>query len=206
MRKFKFIYLIVFTFLVSCQEEYYFDGGLADGHLNMTTYDFLSSRPDQFKNLVWLIEQNDLIDSINTTNSTFFAPQDGSIEKYLVEMELDEYQFEKLPPEVVEEMGRLIKGYIIPKKLPRAEIVPEGTTYKNFLDKDVMVSFQENPYRGVPGYGPKYVLFTSYSLFTDPDTGESEEIKQTSLVLTSDLISTNGIVHVLRASSHVFGF
>ena len=31
--------------LMGCQEEYYFDGGLSDGKLNMSTYDYLASKP-----------------------------------------------------------------------------------------------------------------------------------------------------------------
>jgi len=202
---YKLLFLISIIWLSGCQEEYYFDGGLSDANLNMSTFDFLKSRPDEFEKLVWIIEQNNLQDLIDQSNSTFFASKDAAIDKYLVVMELDDYQFTKLPPEEVKKLGELVKSYLINETIKRENITTQGKEYLNLKDEKVKVSFQETPYNGVSGYGPKYVLFTTYTIFTDPATNESIEIQNTATVATSDLVSTNGIVHVLQATSHVFG-
>lgn len=204
MKKIVSVFILAIALLTGCQDEYYFDGGLSDGQLNMTTYDFLKSRPDQFEKLVWIIDQNGLKDSINTANSTFFVPKDKSIERFLQIMEWDDVQFTKLSEKKVRVLGNMVKTYIVPVKIPRSEIVAEGKEYKNIVDETVEVSFQENPYNGVPNYGPKYVLYTIIRTI-EVDDGTIFQQKSTATVSTSDLVSTNGIVHVLLETSHIFG-
>lgn len=204
MKKIITVFIFTLALLTSCQDEYYFDGGLSDGELNMTTYDFLKSRPDQFEKLVLIIDKNELKDTINSANSTFFVPKDKSIERYLEFATWDDIQFLKLSDEQFIILGELLKSYIIPKKLPRSSIIAEGKEYENILGETVEVSFQQNPYNGVPGYGPKYVLFSRY-VITEVAEDELVTTKSTATVSTSDLVSTNGIVHVLLETTHIFG-
>ena len=97
--------ILLIIMLPSCQEEYFLDGGIAEGKLNMTTYDFIQSRPDMFEKLLWIIDDSNLQEEINREGNTFFPPKDQSIVDYLEANQLESVQLEKLPPEEKDKLG-----------------------------------------------------------------------------------------------------
>ena len=120
--------LLVFAgCLTGCEEEYYFDGGLSDGKLGMSTYDFIVSRPDAFDTLQWVIDQHDLKELVNSENSTFFLPQDGAFELFFKKLEMDPVpkSLEELPVSVKDTLGLLVRKYMIADKVMRDD-VPRG--------------------------------------------------------------------------------
>lgn len=208
------IYLMMASLLAGiccisgCQDEYFFDGGTSQGELGVSTYDFLVSKPRAFDTLLWVVDQNNLKDQLNQTNSTFFVPQDASIELFLSQLDLDPVPklLEDLPVSVVDTLGLLLKKYMIAEKIMREDIPEVGNQeFMNANSELVNVFFLNNPRGGIPGFGPKILSYSVPVRVTNPFTGIEEEQIRFGAISTSNLESTNGAVHVM-ASGHIFGF
>ena len=194
--------------LMSCQEDYYFDGGLSEGKLNVTTYDFLVEKQRYFDTLLWVIDENNLKDLVNAENSTFFAPQNGAFKLFIDKLELDPVpkSLDELPASVKDTLGLLLKKYMISEEVMRADIPEKGkieTTNAN--GEIVSVFFATSPRGGIPGFGPSSVVYSAPVLIPNINTGVPEEQERFSIMSTTDLESTNGVVHVVSVS-YTFGF
>jgi len=187
----------------SCNDDYYTDGGLADGKLNMTTYDFIKSRPDMFEKLIWIIDQNNLKDEINKEGTTFFPPKDESIVSYLERKQLESVQLDKLPPEEVDTLGMTLEMYMFPYEIMRDDLSPKMKEYVSVSDHLMGITLKIEPYNEIPGFGPSTVILSGPARY---NPGSSQGIRDNAEVATSDLESTNGAIHVLRKTGHIFGF
>ena len=71
------------TIILGCKKKNYFIGGtLHNSVVNMNTYDYLKSNK-VFDTLIILIDKGGLKEKINKSGSSFFAPTNYSIKKYL---------------------------------------------------------------------------------------------------------------------------
>lgn len=203
-----FALVILAGSLMGCQEDYYFDGGLSDGKLNVTTYDFLLEKQRYFDTLLWVIDENNLKDQVNAENSTFFAPQNGAFKLFFDKLELDPVpkSLEELPASVKDTLGLLLKKYMISEEVMRKDIPVAGKLESvNANGEPVSVFFLSNPRGGIPGFGPKDVVYGATVKVPNINTGVPEEQERVSVMSTTDLESTNGVVHVV-AVSFTFGF
>lgn len=187
----------------SCNDDYYTDGGLANGELNMTTYDFIKSRPDMFEKLLWVIDQNNLKDEINKEGTTFFPPKDESIVAYLDLKKLESVQLEKLPPEEVDTLGMTLEMYMFPYEIMRDDLSPKMKEYVSLSDDLMGITLKVEPYKEIPGFGPSTVILSGPPR-VKPESPAA--VRSNAEVATSDLESTNGAIHVLRHTGHIFGF
>lgn len=202
MRNLFIAFILLVAFLSSCSDDYYTDGGLADGKLNMTTYDFIKSRPDMFEKLVWVIDQNNLKDEINKEGTTFFPPKDESIVAYLERKQLESVQLDKLPQGEIDTLGMRLEMYIFPYKIMREDLSQKIKDYVSVSDDLMGVSLKIEPYNEIPGFGPSTVILSGPS-FGFVGMGS---FRRSAEVATSDLESSNGAIHVLRHTGHIFGF
>lgn len=203
MKKIFFIVAVSILFHSSCKEEYFKDGGLADGRLNMTTYDFIKSRPDLFEKLIWIIDKNDLKDQINKEGNTFFIPKDKSIEDYLQARDQETVQLDKLPQAEIDTLGIVLQMYLFPYKIMRKDLSQKMKEYVSISDELMGISLRIEPYKEIPGFGPSTVILSG-PVRIQPDT--FVKIRNNADVATSDLESNNGAIHVLRHTTHIFGF
>lgn len=196
---------IIFLGLIfpSCNDDYFTDGGLADGELNMTTYDFIKSRPDMFEKLIWVIDQNNLKEQINKDGTTFFPPKDQSIEEYLEKRDQESVQLDKLPQTEIDTLGMKLKMYMFPYVIMRDDLSPKMKEYVSVSDDLMGVTLKIEPYNEIPGFGPSTVILSGPAVIKE---GGTIAIRNNAEVATSDLESTNGAVHVLRHTGHIFGF
>jgi len=188
----------------SCNEEYFLDGGLADGKLNMTTYDFIKSRPDMFEKLLWIIDENNLKEEINMEGSTFFPPKDESIVAYLDAHQLESVQLEKLPQEYIDTLGIYLGMYIFPFKIMRKDLSSSLKEYVSLSDDLMGINLKIDPYKEIPGFGPSSIILSGP--VAENGSGNSVTYRESAEVATSDLESTNGVIHVLRWTGHIYGF
>lgn len=187
----------------SCNDDYYTDGGLADGELNMTTYDFIKSRPDMFEKLIWVIDQNNLKDEINKEGTTLFTPKDESIVAYLERRQLESVQLDKLPPEEVDTLGMTLEMYMFPYEIMRDDLSPKMKEYVSVSDHLMGITLKIEPYNEIPGFGPSTVILSGPARY---NAGSSQGFRDNAEVATSNLESSNGVIHVLRQTGHIFGF
>lgn len=196
------------VWLTGCSDDYYTDGGILDneiGKLNTTTMGYLESKPAQFDTLTKLIHICGLVNDVNKQGNTFFVPQDYSIHNYfeLIFPEGKWPQLSELTEEEIEEITQILKNYIIPnEEVVREKLSPTYSFGTTLGSKKARYNLVREDYLGNVNMGASWIM---YSLDTSTEEQPRERF-QSARVVTSGLRSTNGIVHVLVADSHIFGF
>jgi hypothetical protein len=202
----KYIALIIVLFsLYSCSnDDYLIDGGLANQNVGKSTYDFLKSHK-QLDTLALLIERAGMIDIVNTPSTTLFAPNNLSVKGYIYYKRTVEenpnYGINDIP---VEDLKVILGGYIFNQSLDRSKLVPEGKIYIAQNGEERLLSL-----RPVDAYGDQLDQFPEYVYYTfkgeddywgaNPDEdGYNDDVN--TVVRTSNIISTNGVIHVLQGT------
>lgn len=203
MKNLLFAIILLGIILPSCNDDYFIDGGLANGKLNMTTYDFIKSRPDMFEKLLWVIDQNDLKDEVNKEGTTCFLPKDASIVSYLERKQLESVQLDKLPRAEIDTLGMTLRMYMFPYKIMRDDMSQKLKEYVSLSDHSMGITLKVEPYNEIPGFGPSTVILSGPLKL---NSGSTQAIRDNAEVATSDLESLNGAIHVLRETGHIFGF
>lgn len=210
MKIFIAIAIVAVVITSGCSKDYFADGGIQDldktETLGVSTMDYLKSRPEVFDTLTTLITMAGLESEVNANGSTFLAPKNYSIYNFFKlvypDPEKRPKSFSEITDEEMEGITKILKNYIIPGK----EIVRSGlsTTYSydtTYAGTKARFNIVQDDYLGNVNMGAKYIVFSLNRGFPG-----GTEIYQSVQVETADLRSTNGIVHVLAADSHIFGF
>lgn len=204
------IALVTVVFTTGCSKDYFADGGTLNPDqtttLGVSTMDYLKSRPEIFDTLTTLITMTGLESAVNASGSTFLAPKNYSIYNYFKLIYPDPEKRPKTFSEITDEemanITRMLKNYIIPgKEIMRSEL---NTTYNydtTYGGTKARFNVVQDDYLGNINMGAKYVIFS-----LNKGTPGGTEIYQSVQVETADLRATNGMVHVLAADSHIFGF
>jgi|GEM_PF-2308528 hypothetical protein len=190
-----------------CKEDYYDDGGILDdsvGVLDMTTMQYLEKHTESFDTLVSLIKLCGLEDSVDAKGSTFFAPQDYSIHNYfkLIFSDLDEWpSLSEFTDDEISGISDILKEYIVPGKKIIRDSLSTSYSYATTLGGgSARLNLTQEDYLGNVDMGATYIVYSFNVGTTDAANYQSVD------VVTSDLQSTTGIVHVLSSTSHIFGF
>lgn len=208
---------LMMLFFTSCKKEYATDGGRSNAMVNMTTFDFLKSRP-QFSSLVQLIERAGLKDAVNGS-TTFFATTNYGVNDYLKAMknkraiELNDenitYTLDSIPLWRIDSL----KTYLFDGKINRDEMTVKGNYFPSKFGPINNVQFRINLRRQY-AY-TDYVDYVDYVLFSkvfatldadepDPKKIPEDEVDKSVFCQTSGIITTNGIVHVLDGYHRLF--
>ncbi|MFD2554799.1 fasciclin domain-containing protein [Sphingobacterium tabacisoli] len=219
MRKIASI-LLCSLILLACKKNYFTEEGLHSGKFNLSTYDYLKSRPDVFDSLVMVIDYAGMQDYYKKENITLMAPHNKSIYSMLktvhnylnsplkstpgrkVKDSLNYTKDTVLMEDIDREVWKsLLLSYTLSKGRKVAEFadpVEEITTLSGEATRTII---RKSAWQGVQDAGAKtlnYQFFRpSQSIIGRTDTLEVR-------VLTSDLQTTNGIVHALDRM-HEFG-
>lgn len=211
--------LIIAGSLVSCNKDSYkVDGGTHNAKVNMTTYDYLKSKP-QFSSLVHLIDRAGLKETVNG-NITFFACTNYSVDEFVRArynrraIELNDeniiYTLDSLP---LQEVKDSLKMYMFPGDLGRDKLTVEGKFYQNLLGPVPNVAFYVN-LRRTQDYSA-YINHVDYIRFTkvigtrdatepDPNTIPATEKDMGYDCQTTGIITTTGIIHVISNNHRLF--
>lgn len=207
------VILIILFSLYSCSNnDYLVDGGLANQNVNMSTYDFLKSNK-QLDSLALLIKRADMIDVVNTKSTTLFAPNNLSIKRYIIaiwnqKLKLDPMATFTINDIPVAELKVMLGNYIFDQTLDRSKLVKIGKVYTTHSGEERLLSLE--PFEGYKGQldnFPEYVYYT-FKIGTrwDPTDAISDDVLEADIktvVRTSNLLSTNGVIHVLQGN-HMF--
>lgn len=200
------ILFAVVVFASGCNDEYFTDGGVPgqqESVLNVTTLDYLESQKGKFDTLATLIRLCGLEAEVNKPGSTFLATQDYSIHNYFkLSFPEDQLpQLSQLTAEQKEEIGGIIRNYIIPDKLvERAGLSPAYSYETTGGGTKARFNLIREDYLGNVNMGAAYLVFA-----INVGEGTTERYRSVTVV-TSGLRSTNGIIHVLDSNTHIFGF
>ncbi len=204
------IALASMVFISGCSKDYFADGGVLDmeetATLGKSTMDYLKSHGELFDTLTALITLSGLEPVVNANGTTFLAPQNYSIRNYFnlvfPDPEKRPATFADIPQDEMDKITAILKNYIIPDQ----EIVRAGlaTTYSyatTYGDKKARFNLVQGDYLGNVNMGAKYIVFS----LNMSEPGQKEQY-QSVQIISSDLRSANGIVQVLNADTHIFGF
>jgi hypothetical protein len=211
--KHTFLILLALFGLYSCSnDDYLVDGGLANQNVGMSTYDFLKSNK-QLDTLAILIGKAKMIDVVNAKSTTLFAPNNLSIRNY-VNIILSEKR--KIDPTATftindipeADLKVMLGGYIFDETLDRSKLVKQGKVYITHSGEERLLSLEP-----VEAYKPQLDNFPEYVYYTfkvgevwDPTDDISDDVLEgdkKTVVRTSNLLSTNGVIHVLQGN-HIF--
>ncbi len=171
----------------SCTDDFFSDGGVPTGTVNMTTYDYLVSHDDSFGEVVKIIDRAGVKDSVNKQGVTFFAPQNQSVSNYLALQGAD--AVEDIDPATLKD---LVLKYMVENRIKRADLSTAPEQLTSLGAHEMKVSVVIDKWKGVQNIGPKFMML-------EVDGNET-------MITTADLESTTGVVHILEGINHVFGF
>lgn len=205
----KAIAFIGVLFIVGCSDKYFADGGNKptdhSGDLGVSTIDYLKSNKE-FDTLSRLITLAGLETAVNSKGNTFLAPNDYSIHNYFKlifpDPENQPETLEAISREEMDKITQILKDYIIPnEEIVRSKLAKTYSYVTTSGGKKARFNLVQDDYLGNINMGAKFIIF---SLNTNP-TGQQERY-QSIQVATSDLRSTNGVLHLLISNTHIFGF
>lgn len=202
--------LAVVLGIISCgQENYLVDGGVSDGKVGTTTFEFLKSH-HQLDTLAILIEKGGFVDEVNGA-STLFAPNNLAIRSYVNRVLADmrklnpqaKFTFNDIPADTI---TKNLGGYIFQEKIERKDMVKEGKIYTAINGDKRMISLEpREEYTDQVSSYPEYVYYT-YKVGAEWDDWDNIDDDIKVQVRTSDLKSTNGVIHVLQGSHKLFNY
>ncbi|GGZ28014.1 hypothetical protein GCM10007049_21150 [Echinicola pacifica] len=208
--KYCIYYIALSLCLFSCVDnDYLVDGGVSSGELGTDTFSFLQSHP-QMDTLALLIERAGLIDEVNG-EVTLFAPNNLSVKKYVDEIlkgmrELDpeaEFTVNDIPKDTLD---KYMGAYIFPGKITREDMSPEGDIMVALNGEERRISLEpREEYTAQLSSFPEYVYYT-YKQGEEWDLWNNITDDELVQVRTSNLISTNGVVHVLQGNHILFNY
>jgi hypothetical protein len=203
----------------SCKkDDYKNDGGTSNAYVDMTTYDFLKSKP-QFDSLVKAIDRAGLQDAVNG-DITFFVTTNYGVADYVaakknqkaIEIgdENIDFGIKDIPSQ---ELNDSLKTYMFEGKINRSDITLAGRLYNSLLGSipnvQYMIKFRRAfDYSNYLDY-VDYVTYTKVIGTRDDQEADPENIPESQRDLsvdcqTSGIITKTGIVHVLNGGHRLF--
>lgn len=207
----KYIYILAISFgLISCiTDDYLVDGGISSGEVGSDTFTFLQSHP-HLDTLALLIERAGLIEEVNGEN-TLFAPNNLSIQKYvdevLAEMRQEDAEAEFTVNDIpLDTLQKYMGGYIFPGRITRDDMSADGDILTALNGEQRRISLEpREEYTDQLSSFPEYVFFTykNGDVWDDWDNILDDDVI---IVRTSNLVSTNGMIHVLQGDHILFNY
>ncbi len=213
MKKLLFIIMIAVAFFACENDDYLVDGGVSDPNVYMSTMDFLKQHP-QLDTFAILIERAGLAGEVDG-ESTVFVANNVSVNKYLdkVVSELRKedpmatYTIDDIP---VDTLQKYMGAYVFDTKITRDDMTKEGQVYTALNGEERRISLEpvlsgEIAYSNNLTIAPEYVYYT-YKYGTSWDDWDNLKDDTKIIIRTSNLISTNGVIHVLQGSHTLFDY
>lgn len=212
-------FLLLAAFASCKKNDYFIGGSLHTPNFNGTTYDYLKTNP-LFDTLLLLVDKTGLKDEINAANSTFFAPTDYAITKYVKNVVQERKRLEANDENLIFDFKDLdfallkdsLRAYIFSEKIERAGLNKTGKIYVAKDGEQRHISLRDDPSGAYSSGGltsiPKYIYFTKAVGSLDPEDNSdvpSDEQDFRIVAQTSGILTTNGVLHVL-ANGHTFTF
>lgn len=203
--------MIAIIFASCKNDDYLIDGGISDANVGTSTLAYLKSHP-QLDTFAILIERAGLEDKVNS-ESTVFVANNRSINRYIdiILTELREedpaakYNIDSIPQDI---LTKYMGSYIFDGRITRDDLKKEGKVYTSSNGEVRRISL-EPVLSGEISYGdnlsnpPKYVYLT-YKGGDDWDRWDDITDDTKIIIRTSNLISTNGVIHVLQGTHVLF--
>jgi hypothetical protein len=203
---------LLLVIMSSCNKSNYEDGGTLDPVFKGTTLDYLATRPDMFDSLTKVIRLAGLEQTLKSEEVTFFAPPSQTIRQTMrfVNSELKYYgkdtvyDLRQIKPAVWKKM---LSRYIFKHKksltdYPQVDFqnvpVYPGQPYVSFGGDIMNVGVSYADAGGVQYAGSRTLYLSFIASLSSPATSWINVP-----VATSNIVTNNGYVHVLRYASAI---
>lgn len=210
-------FLLLTAAMTSCTKDYITGGEIEDVNMykDKTNFEVLSQDP-LFDTLVQIIEASGLKDKINQAGSTFFAPSDYTILKYLqLRTAYVQSNYSQDAKFGLDSLNYYLKNnkdnttdsllmYMIPKPLPYSALDRTGVVYQTGLAGNmVVVSYEPVGKNNVVSTVPRQVIFTQlWFPYVVNEANPAEEIPEDIGVrtscITSGINTKSGIMNYLN--------
>ncbi|ETN94894.1 Fasciclin domain-containing protein [Zhouia amylolytica] len=196
-------------------DDYLVDGGLSQQEVGMSTVDFFRSH-SQLDTLALIIERAGMEDVFNGQN-TVFAPNNMAIQNYVNKRLTDIRETDPTAEFTVNDievdtLTKYLGGYVFDESIKRENMVKEqGVIYTAVNGEERRISLEPSgDYGNQLESKPEYVYYTAM-VGADWDewnatVNNSDERDKKTVVKTSNLISTNGVIHVLQGGHTLFNY
>lgn len=187
--------------LAGCDNDYFHDTGVANGKHDCTMWEYMKGDHENWDSTVLLIERAGLQSLFDGTGEdkeiTFFGPTNMSVMQFLFKTVNDDYEmiYNSINDIPVELCRQMILSHVIKGKKTSTGFDHEvkgtltgGTGVKNLAGNDLRVYRVKGEYAGIPDIGPE-ALYVHSLLFG-----------HIALIASSNIETTNGIVHSLSTS------
>ncbi len=201
--------------LSSCKKDYYLDSGLANPYFDGTVVDYLNAQSFYFDSVAAVVKLAGMEDVFTKDTITFFAPTDYSIRNLITGTNSFLYAggfdtirtLQDVPPEIWRKYLTLylFHGANQLKDYPQIDynllINFPGQTYYSWDNQPMNIGVIYNSDNGV-----KYVGYRQLSIAYIPDAAAPKDNWNRSQVASCNILTKNGVVHVLNAGHSTFGF
>ena len=212
----------------ACKKDDYIKGGTPEDtgrYKNTTTYDVLKSI-DLYDTLVQLIDAAGIKDKVNESGTTFFAPNDFSIYRYMNSRTIELQNAEPTAKFALDSLIYYLKNnvngtrdsmlmYLIKKPLTYDVLTNTGALYETELAGDTVGVSYEYTKDDLLGYNPlvssvpQIVYFTQlwypYTVSASTPIGDvPEDVGVRTLCKTSGILTQNGVLNALDMSHTLF--
>lgn len=208
---------VLLTGLFSCQKEkdYFLNSGLANPYFKGTIVDYLDAKPFYFDSVALVVRLAGMDSVLNSDTVTFFAPTDRSILR-LVNSVND--QLYALRYDTIKTLSD-VPATIWRKYLSRY-IFHDANQLKDYpqIDYDLLINYPGQGYLSWDGWpmnigvvyhdnnGVKYVGYRQLSIAYIPDQSNPKSGWTVAYVASCNILTDNGVVHVLDDNHTYFGF
>lgn len=202
------------------RDNYYTDGGKANGRFNGSIMGYLASKPVPFDSLVQIIKLAGLDKTLSTEEITFFAPTDVSIKALIGRSDLNginaRLYFEgkdtvKVLADIDSAIWRkyllryIYKGKNKLQDYPQIDFnqrsIYPGQIYYSYSKAVANIGVFYNDAGGI-----KYMGYRQLHISYIPDISRPLDNWRITRVSSSDIEPDNGIVHVLEVRNCELGF
>ena len=218
-----FIALLIIMNFSSCEKSQYIDTGVFKNDFKGTNFDYLKSRPELFDSLCTIIEVAGLKEEINKQGRTFFTPPNQSIMKSVrrlnerLELEgMDTIKsLRQIKPQVWSEFLKMyiFTGIKYRDDYPqldtnRFDVFP-GQGYISIGNNNMNIGVIYNDVKTKNSEGQEQVVqYAGYRQLYISSVDVTDFFGQmiNTPVSTSNIKTSNGVLHSLNFSKHTFGF
>lgn len=210
MKKIIIMIAVVFALFSCNNDNYLVDGGVSDGNVGTTTMEYIKSHP-QLDTMAILLKRAGLAEEVNGA-TTLFVANNVSIRRYvnkvLAELRKEDpeakYTIDDIP---LDTLTKYMGAYVFPEVLERKDLVKEGVIYTALNGDERRLSLEPDlgSYSSQLSSPPEYVYYT---IKGGDDWDDWKKITDDTKVIvrTSNLITTNGVIHVLQGSHTLFNY
>ncbi len=213
--------VLMLMVLSACtKDDYYVEGGVANGRFDGSVLQYLESKPVEFDSVVQIVKLAGLDDYLTTDELTFFAPRDENIKELIGALDRGGlnrrlYNEGKDTVKVLSDVDSLIWRKYLQRHMFRGknklmdypqidfgqQTIYPGQTYYSYNNSVSNIGVVYNDAGGV-----KYMGYRQLHISYIPDISRPTAGWRTVRVASSDIEADNGIVHVLDVNGGELGF